>query len=153
MSQARITEASVLRGAVRRPRLLASAQAATSVDELGDPTIDRDPPWVTSDGLSFEEAYSPLLEHAYYVGLRFFGRDRQMADEVAQETLTRAYERWSKVSRHPKPVAWVVDAAWKVSLELERKRGRGVPYHVIPERLLVRTACWGTRSSPTRCGS
>lgn len=133
MSHARSTEGSVPWAAGRRPQLLWSSQAVSTVDELGDPAVDRDPPWATSEILTFEEAYSPLLEHAYYVGLRFFGRDHQMADEVAQETLTRAYERWSKVSRHPKPVAWTVDAAWKVSLELERKRGRNVPYHVIQE--------------------
>ena len=82
---------------------------------------------------SFEERYPPLLDHAYCVGLRFFGRDHDLAQEVAQETLTRAYERWSRVLRHPSPEAWIMNAAWKVSLELARKRGRGVPYHVIAD--------------------
>ena len=67
------------------------------------------------------------------MGLRFFGRDHHMAQEVAQETLTRAYERWPRVSRHPSPEAWTMNAAWKVCLELERRRGRGLPYHVVQE--------------------
>lgn len=53
-----------------------------------------------------------------------------MADEVAQETMTRAYERWSRVAKHPNPVAWVLDVAWKVSMELARRRDRR------PRRLL-----------------
>ena len=44
-----------------------------------------------SSTASFEERYPPLLDHAYCVGLRFFGGDHDLAQEVAQETLTRAY--------------------------------------------------------------
>lgn len=68
-----------------------------------------------------------MLEHAYYIGLRFFSGDRHLAEEVAQETLTRAYERWDRVARHPNREAWVMNAAWKVSMEIQRQQGRPTP--------------------------
>jgi RNA polymerase sigma factor (sigma-70 family) len=72
----------------------------------------------------FEEHYRSLLEHAYFVGFRFFSGDSHLAEEVAQETLTRAYERWERVAGHPNPEAWVMNAAWKVSLEIQRRQSR-----------------------------
>lgn len=71
----------------------------------------------------FEEKYRSLLEHAYFVGYRFFG-DRHLAEEVAQESLTRAYERWERVERHPNQEAWVMNVAWKVCMEMKRRRAR-----------------------------
>lgn len=72
----------------------------------------------------FEECYQSLLDHAYYVGYRFFSGNNHLAEEVAQETLTRAYERWERVARHPNREAWVMNAAWKVSLEVQRRQDR-----------------------------
>ncbi len=46
----------------------------------------------------FEENYQSVLDHAYFVGYRFFSGDNHLAEDVAQETLTRAYER-DKVAR------------------------------------------------------
>ena len=77
--------------------------------------------------VSFEENYRSLLEHAYYIGLRFFSGDKHLAEEVAQETLTRAYERWDRVARHPNREAWVMNSAWKVSMEIQRQQGRRAP--------------------------
>jgi RNA polymerase sigma factor (sigma-70 family) len=72
----------------------------------------------------FEEHYRSLLDHAYYIGFRFFSGDNHLAEEVAQETLTRAYERWDRVARHPNREAWVMNAAWKVSMEIQRQQSR-----------------------------
>jgi RNA polymerase sigma factor (sigma-70 family) len=72
----------------------------------------------------FEESYQSLLDHAYYVGYRFFSRNSHLAEEVAQETLTRAYERWDTVARHPNREAWVMNAAWKVCMEVQRRQAR-----------------------------
>ena len=69
---------------------------------------------------AFDAEFARLLRHAYNVGWRFF-RDRGMAEEVAQETLTRAYVRWPKVRHHPTPEGWVIVAATKVAQELGRK--------------------------------
>jgi RNA polymerase sigma factor (sigma-70 family) len=71
----------------------------------------------------FEEQYRALLDHAYFVGYRFFA-DRHLAEEVAQESLTRAYERWERVERHPNQEAWVMNAAWKVCMEMKRRQSR-----------------------------
>lgn len=73
---------------------------------------------------SFDAAFVGLLRHAYNVGWRFF-RDRAMAEEVAQETLTRAYVHWTKVQQHPSPEGWVVVAATRVAQEIGRKWRRG----------------------------
>ena len=76
---------------------------------------------------AFDTEFARLLRHAYNVGWRFFG-DRAMAEEVAQETLTRAYVRWRKVQQHPTPEGWVIVAATKVAQELDRKwRRRDAP--------------------------
>jgi RNA polymerase sigma factor (sigma-70 family) len=79
----------------------------------------------------FEEHYRSLLDHAYYIGLRFFSGNNDLAEEVAQETLTRAYERWDRVSRHPNREAWVMNAAWKVSMEIQRRQSRPVPAELV----------------------
>jgi RNA polymerase sigma factor (sigma-70 family) len=76
------------------------------------------------DAVPFEEHYQSLLDHAYYVGFRFFSGNNHLAEEVAQETLTRAYERWDRVGGHPNREAWIMNAAWKVSMEIERRQSR-----------------------------
>jgi RNA polymerase sigma factor (sigma-70 family) len=72
----------------------------------------------------FEENYQSLLDHAYFVGYRFFSGDNHLAEDVAQETLTRAFERWDRVACHPNQEAWVMNAAWKVCMEVQRRRVR-----------------------------
>jgi len=70
---------------------------------------------------TFAEEFDRLLPYAYNVGWRLCG-DRQLAEDVAQETLTRAYVRWARISRHPNPVGWIVTTAVNVARELVRKR-------------------------------
>ena len=66
-----------------------------SVGDLVEPPLAVSDPSTSAVAGSFENRYESLLDHAYCVGLRFFGPDRHMAQEVAQETLTRAYESWA----------------------------------------------------------
>ena len=79
-------------------------------------------PWAGegSDGGDFDQHYDRLLNRAYYVGWRFF-HNQSLAQEVAQEALTRAYARWSRVRSHDNPEAWVARTAINVSLEFRRK--------------------------------
>jgi DNA-directed RNA polymerase specialized sigma24 family protein len=70
---------------------------------------------------AFEAAFAELFPYAYNVGWRFF-HDSELASDVAQETLTRAYLHWPKVSRHDKPKAWVIVTAVNVAQEFGRKR-------------------------------
>jgi RNA polymerase sigma-70 factor (ECF subfamily) len=46
--------------------------------------------------------------------------DRGRAEELTQEAFARAYQRWRRVSRMDRPVAWV----YVVALNAERKRWR-----------------------------
>jgi DNA-directed RNA polymerase specialized sigma24 family protein len=70
---------------------------------------------------TFADDFDRLLPYAYNVGWRLC-RDRQLAEDVAQETLTRAYVRWGRISRHPNPEGWVVTTAVNVAREFIRKR-------------------------------
>jgi RNA polymerase sigma factor (sigma-70 family) len=69
----------------------------------------------------FESGYRELFPYAYNVGWRFFG-SRELAEDVAQETLTRAFVRWPRVSRHVNPEGWIVRTAINVAQEINRRR-------------------------------
>ena len=65
-----------------------------------------------SDG-SFDDRFDALASIAYRVGYRLLG-DRSAAEEVAQETLARAFVRWPAVSRHDEP--WVARVATNLAI-------------------------------------
>jgi RNA polymerase sigma factor (sigma-70 family) len=67
----------------------------------------------------FDERIDDLGALAYQVGYRILG-NRGDAEDVAQETLARAFARWSTVHRHAEP--WVVRVATNQALGLWRKR-------------------------------
>lgn len=52
--------------------------------------------------------------------------DRSVAEEIAQEAFTRAFERWPAVSRHPCPEAWVLRVA--LNLAISDRRRRRIPF-------------------------
>jgi RNA polymerase sigma-70 factor (ECF subfamily) len=83
---------------------------------------------------SFEQAFTTLLPFAFNVGWRFFHGNRQAAEDVAQETMTRAFLKWPKVRAHPKPEAWVTVTALHVALEMGRQahRAERVPVGLVP---------------------
>jgi RNA polymerase sigma-70 factor (ECF subfamily) len=76
-----------------------------------------------ADG-EFESWFERLLPFAYNVGYRFSAGNRSFAEDVAQEALTRAYEHWDRVRRHPNLEAWVTTAAYRVALEMGRQQQR-----------------------------
>ena len=53
-------------------------------------------------------------------GLTLHCRDRGVAEEMAQETLVRVWERWPTVRQAASPEAW----AWRVALNLTSSRFR-----------------------------
>jgi RNA polymerase sigma-70 factor (sigma-E family) len=91
------------------------AGAAASTDPVdgieGTLTID----------LSFEESFEALYARAYAVGYQLLGR-RSEAEDVAQETLARAFVHWRKVRTYAE--AWVVRVAGNIAIDTWRKGSR-----------------------------
>jgi RNA polymerase sigma factor (sigma-70 family) len=50
--------------------------------------------------------------------------DLVLAEDLAAEAYARAWESWSKVSRHPAPAAWVVRTASNLRVSWWRRRRR-----------------------------
>jgi RNA polymerase sigma-70 factor (ECF subfamily) len=69
----------------------------------------------------FDEAYPLLFRRAYHVAFRLLG-DRQDAEEVAQEALTRALVRWRRVSDYAEP--WVIRVATNLAIDTARRNAR-----------------------------
>ena len=69
----------------------------------------------------FEDAYDSMLRLAYRASYRLLG-ERAAAEDVAGESLARAYSRWSSVSGHAE--AWVVTVATNLALDAGRRRAR-----------------------------
>ena len=72
--------------------------------------------------LVFEEAFEDLYLRAYGVAYQLLGR-RSEAEDVAQETLARAFVRWRKVRGYAE--AWVVRVAGNLAIDAWRRRQRG----------------------------
>ena len=83
-----------------------------------------------SDYESFFRHQYPLLVRMLYL----MTGDRSEAEEMAQETLARAYERWERVKTMASPGGYVC----RVALNLNRRRLRRL-------RLAARVALRGTR--------
>jgi RNA polymerase sigma-70 factor (sigma-E family) len=69
----------------------------------------------------YETRFAELARLAYQVGYRLLG-DRHEAEDVAQETMTRAYVRWPKVRGHAE--AWVVRTTTNLVIGRWRRRRR-----------------------------
>jgi RNA polymerase sigma-70 factor (sigma-E family) len=75
---------------------------------------------------SFDDQFEELHRVAYRVGFRLLGR-HEMAQDVAQEALTRAFVHWWRVARHPDPAAWVAKVAANLAADVWRRRSTPVP--------------------------
>jgi RNA polymerase sigma-70 factor (sigma-E family) len=75
---------------------------------------------VTID-LAFEEAFEELYLRAYGVAFQLLGR-RSEAEDVAQETLARAFVRWRRIRSYAE--AWVVRVAGNQAIDAWRRRQR-----------------------------
>ena len=70
---------------------------------------------------TFEEAFSRLFEVAYRVAYRTTGTAAE-AEDIAQETLTRALLRWSGIEGYA--AAWVATVALRLAIDSGRRRKR-----------------------------
>ncbi len=100
----------------------------------------------------YEARFAELARLAYQVGHRLVG-DRDEAEDLAQEAMTRAYVRWPKVRDHAE--AWVVRTTTNLVIGGWRRRRRPLPRpvaepgsdHGMAERLALTAAL---RSLPRR---
>ncbi len=53
--------------------------------------------------------------------------DPALAEDLVAEAFTRAWMRWTDVSRHPSPRAWIVRTALNAHVSWWRRRRREVP--------------------------
>ena len=71
--------------------------------------------------LVFEEAFEDLYARAYGVAYQLLGR-RSESEDVAQETLARAFVRWRRIRGYAE--AWVVRVAGNLAIDAWRRRQR-----------------------------
>ena len=95
---------------------------------VGRPDAVR--PSITID-LVFEEAFEDLYARAYGVAYQLLGR-RSEAEDVAQETLARAFVRWRKIRGYAE--AWVVRVAGNLAIDAWRRRRSAVDTDADTER-------------------
>jgi len=81
----------------------------------------RTPAVTPAIDLSFEESFDELYARAYGVGFQLLGR-RSEAEDVAQETLARAFVHWRKVRGYAP--AWVVRVAGNIAIDNWRRTRR-----------------------------
>jgi RNA polymerase sigma factor (sigma-70 family) len=81
----------------------------------------------------FAEFFGARRDVAFRAVLVAVG-DRATAEDAVAEAFARAYQRWSSVSEHPNPTAWVIRTALNVSHSWWRRRRREIltPEHAEP---------------------
>jgi RNA polymerase sigma-70 factor (sigma-E family) len=82
---------------------------------------DGQPLASTMIDLAFEEAFEDLYVRAYGVAYQLLGR-RSESEDVAQETLARAFVRWRRIRGYAE--AWVVRVAGNLAIDVWRRRQR-----------------------------
>ena len=84
-----------------------------------------------SRGVQFETFF--LDEHErLFRALWLLTRDRQEAEEIAQDAFLRLWERWDRVQRHPDPVAYLYRTAmnlWRSRLRRAAVAARRLAHH------------------------
>jgi RNA polymerase sigma-70 factor (sigma-E family) len=71
--------------------------------------------------MTFEEAFDDCYRVAYRAAFRLLG-SRDDASDAAQEAMTRAYVRWSRIREFSE--AWVARVAMNLAIDTIRKRQR-----------------------------
>jgi RNA polymerase sigma factor (sigma-70 family) len=71
----------------------------------------------------FDEAFDALFRKAFVVARRILTADAA-AEDVAAETLTRAYVHWRKIGTQPWREGWVARVATNLALDAARKGNR-----------------------------
>lgn len=83
----------------------------------------------TAGGAALDRSFEEVFRAAYWPLVRALtvaGGNREVAADSVQEAFTRAYARWSRISRYDDPVAWVRRVALHRLIDHERRRARGV---------------------------
>src|ERR1700710_2494645 len=70
---------------------------------------------------SYADSFPALYGRAYRVAYRFLGSEAQ-AQDVAQETLARAYAHWARMGTHAQ--GWCVTVASRLAVDALRARTR-----------------------------
>jgi RNA polymerase sigma-70 factor (sigma-E family) len=78
---------------------------------------------------TYDECFRRLYDAAYRVAYRVLG-DRLEAEDVAQETLARAFIGWRSMSEYPD--AWVATVAANLAVDRWRRRRKVPPPEVVP---------------------
>lgn len=114
--------------------------AAASVQDR-QPTVDISASSSTSRHGQFSDFYNEHHESIARALAVTLG-DSDLASDATSEAMTRAYKRWSKISKYDKPAAWVyrVGLNWSLSWRQRRRRERDRPVALGPdtERLATR---------------
>jgi len=76
-------------------------------------------------GVTFDDEFDDLAALAYQTAFRILG-SRAEAEEVAQDTMTKAYIRWRRVHGHARP--WVCRVAVNGALGVLRRRRDHEPH-------------------------
>lgn len=71
--------------------------------------------------MTFDDEFDELAGLAYQMAFQVLG-SRSEAEEIAQDTMTKAYVRWRRVQNHARP--WVCRVAINGALGRVRRRGR-----------------------------
>ena len=74
--------------------------------------------------MSFDDEFDELAALAYRTAYRILG-SRPQSEDVAQDTMVKAYVRWRKVHGHARP--WVCRVAANGALDIVRRRSRRHP--------------------------
>lgn len=84
----------------------------------------------------FDDEFTDLAALAYRVAYRILG-DRSTAEDIAQESLARAYLRWTKISNYRQ--AWVARVAGNLAIDQVRRRKPSVrdAHNVDAEVLMI----------------
>jgi RNA polymerase sigma factor (sigma-70 family) len=72
-------------------------------------------------GAEFSEAFDRCFLAGYQAAYRIVG-ERADAEDIAQESMTRAYIRWGAISGYSEP--WVVRVAINIALDAVRRKKR-----------------------------
>lgn len=79
--------------------------------------------------LSFEEAFDGCYRAAYRVAFKVLGSPGD-AEDLAQESMTRAYLKWKTIRGYAE--AWVCRVCLNLALDMVRKRRRAAPVDPAP---------------------
>lgn len=83
----------------------------------------------------FDDEFSDLAALAYRVAYRILG-DRSAAEDIAQESLARAYLRWARISSYRE--AWVARVAGNLAIDqLRRRKISPSPAHQVDTEVMV----------------